>query len=61
MLLKMFVADFGDQLVYYATLVDPNNNQFETLVERINGIVYFRTKFYVIRDFYDVRQSGSLV
>jgi hypothetical protein len=39
MLLKMFVADFGDQLVYYATLVDPNNNQFETLAERINGIL----------------------
>jgi len=61
MLRKTFVADFGDKLGYYATLVDPSNNQFETLVERMNGIVYLTTVFKAIRDFNDVRQGGSVV
>jgi len=32
MLPKTFVADFGDQLGDYATIVNPNNNMFEMMV-----------------------------
>jgi len=40
----MFGADFRDQLTLYATLIDLKDNQFEVLVERINGAVLFFQK-----------------
>jgi len=41
MLPKMFGYDFGDQITRFATLTDPRNNNFEVLVERINGYLFF--------------------
>lgn len=35
MLPNMLGADFGDQITRFATLIDPRNNHFEVLVERI--------------------------
>lgn len=58
MLPKLFVTDFGDQIGSYVTLIDTNYNQFEILVERINGSVYLTTGFNAIRDFYDIRMGG---
>jgi len=40
----MFVEDFNDQIGCHATLVDPNNNEFEVLVKRFNGSVFFFIK-----------------
>jgi len=37
MLSNMFSRDFGDQISRYTTLVDPNNNEFQVLVERFNS------------------------
>jgi len=34
-------TDFGGQVNRFATLVDPKNNQFEVLVEKINRVVFF--------------------
>jgi len=56
---KTFVADFGAQLGDFTTFIDPNNNMFEVLVERISGTVFFTTGFNAIRDFYDVRCGGT--
>jgi len=42
-------------------MIDPNNNQFEMLVERINGTVYLMTGFNAICDFYNVRLDGTVV
>jgi hypothetical protein len=39
-------------------IIDTNYNQFEILVERINGSVYLTTGFNAIRDFYDIRMGG---
>lgn len=36
---SMFGQDFGDPIDRYATLLDPNNNEFEVLVERNNGSI----------------------
>jgi len=36
----MFVGDFGDQIGRYATLVDPNNNEFEVPVKMFNDSVF---------------------
>jgi len=58
MLPKMFVTDFGDQIGSYVTFVDTNYNEFEILVERINGALYLTTGFNAIRDFYDIRMGG---
>jgi hypothetical protein len=41
MLPKTFVSDFGASLGDYATFIDPNNNQFEVMVESICGNVFF--------------------
>ena len=43
MLPNMFVRDFGDQFIRYATLVNPNNNEFQVLVEKFNGS-FFKQK-----------------
>jgi hypothetical protein len=40
MLPKTFVSDFGASLGDYATFINPNNNQFEVMVERICGSVF---------------------
>ena len=37
---NMFAGDFGYQIDHYATLVDPNNNEFQVLVERFNGFFF---------------------
>jgi len=34
---NMFGSDFGDQINQIVTLIDPKNNKFEVLVDRING------------------------
>jgi hypothetical protein len=57
----MFVTDFGDQNGSYVTLVDTNFNQFEILVERINGSIFLTTGFNAIRDFYDIRMGGWIM
>lgn len=44
MLPNMFAKDFGDQITRFATLIDPKNNKFEVLVERVNGHVFFLPK-----------------
>ena len=61
MLSKTFVFDFGASLGDYATFIDPNNNQFEVMVERIRGSVFLTTEFNVIHDFCDVRLGGTIV
>jgi len=55
MLPKTFVSDFGASLGDYATFIDPNNNQFEVMVERIRGSVFLTIGFNAIHDFYVVR------
>jgi len=40
MLPNNFVSAFGASLGDYATFIDPNNNKFEVMVERIRGTVY---------------------
>lgn len=32
----MFAQDFRDQISRYASLVDPNDNEFQVLVKRFN-------------------------
>jgi hypothetical protein len=32
--------DFGDQVQRFATFIDAKNNQFEVLVERIDGRIF---------------------
>jgi len=34
---RMFGGDFGDRIGRFATLTDPKGNQFEVLVDSING------------------------
>jgi len=47
-------VDFGDQLYQYVTLVDPNHNEFEVLVERYNGGMYLTKGWSALRDFYNI-------
>ena len=61
MLPKAFVDAFGSQLGDFATFIDPNNNQFDVMVERICGVVFLTTGFNAIRDFYNVRLGGTIV
>jgi len=56
-----FVTSFGEQIGHSASMVDPKNNQFDVLVENINGNVYLTTGFNVIRDLYDVRFGGWVI
>jgi len=48
----MFSGDFGDQIERFATLTDPKANQFEVLVERINGHFFLTKGRKAIHDFY---------
>jgi hypothetical protein len=41
MLPNMFTNDFGKQVQRFATLIDAKSNQFEVLVEGIDGSVFF--------------------
>nr|ABD33280.1 hypothetical protein MtrDRAFT_AC158501g17v2 [Medicago truncatula] len=43
-------TDFGGQVNRFATLVDPKNNQFDVLVEKINGVVLLSKGWKVLRD-----------
>jgi len=40
MLPNMFVGDCGDHIGRYATMVNPNNNEFEVLMKRFNDSVF---------------------
>jgi hypothetical protein len=48
----MFGGDFGDQIGRFATLTDPKGNQFEVLVDAINGNFFLTKGWKAIRDFY---------
>jgi len=50
----MFGGDFGDQIGRFATLTDPKANQFEVLVERINGHFFLTKGWKAIREFYGI-------
>lgn len=54
MLPNMFTNDFGDQVQRFATLIDAKSNQFEVLVERIDGSVFFSKGWKSLRDFYGI-------
>ena len=54
-LLNMFAGDFDDQIGLYATLVDPNNNEFHMLVKRFNGSVFLTKGWPALVDLYDIR------
>ncbi|AES98289.1 transmembrane protein, putative [Medicago truncatula] len=54
MLPNMFMNDFGDQVQRFATLIDAKRNQFEVLVERIDGSVFFSKGWKSLRDFYGI-------
>jgi len=41
MLQNMFANDFADKINRFVNLIDPKNNHFEVLVERINGSYFF--------------------
>jgi hypothetical protein len=51
MLLKIFAADFCENIRRVATLIDPLGNQFEVLVEKINGNVYLTWGSFALKDF----------
>lgn len=38
-----FAEDFGDEIGSFATLIDPNNNQLELLVEKTNDRVLLKS------------------
>jgi len=52
---SLFGADFGDQITRLATLIDAKENQFEVLVERINGAFFLSKGWKALRDFYGIR------
>jgi hypothetical protein len=56
----MFADDFGGEICRVATLMDSSENQFECLVEKINGNVYLTRGWAALRDFYDIRIGGWL-
>jgi hypothetical protein len=39
------------------TLIDPNENQFEVLVEKINGNIYLTHGWFALHDFYNIQQG----
>lgn len=60
MLPSLFGNDFGDQIDRYATLVDPNHNEFEILVHRNNYGIFFTKGWHALRGFYNIK-LGSWV
>lgn len=61
MLPKTFVSDFGASQGDYVTFIDPNNSQFEVMVERIRDNMFLTIGFNAIRAVYDVRLGGTIV
>ena len=61
MLPKMFASDFRDNVHRYPTLIDPNGNQFEVLVEKINGNIYFTYGWPTLRDFYNIKYGTWVI
>lgn len=51
---RMFGSDFGDLIGRFATLTDPKGNQFEVLVDSINGDFFLTKGWKAIRDFYGI-------
>lgn len=60
MLPNMFAAEFEDQVQRFETLIDPKNNKFKVLVERMNDFVFFSKGWKVLRDFHGI-SLGALV
>jgi len=58
---SMFVADFGNEINYHATLIDLNNNQFDVAVEKVHGSIYLTKGRYALRDFYDICFSPWII
>jgi hypothetical protein len=50
----MFSQDFGHDVRRFARLTDPLGNQFEVLVEKINGHVYLMWGWKALKDFYNI-------
>jgi len=53
-----FGYDLGDEIDWYAMLIDENNNEFKIRVERINGSIFLTKGLAALRDFYDI-SSGA--
>jgi len=56
----MFGFDFGDQINWIVTLIDPKNNKFEVLVDKINGPFFLTKGWKVLRDLYGIRLGASV-
>jgi len=50
----MFGGDFGNRIGRFATLTDPKANQFEVLVDSINGDFFLTKGWKIIREFYGI-------
>ncbi|WJX65470.1 linoleate 13S-lipoxygenase [Trifolium repens] len=61
MLPRMFVDDFGHQIPRYVYLIDAKQNQFEILVDKLHGDIYFTRGWTAIRNFYDIRIGAWLL
>jgi hypothetical protein len=57
----MFVDDFGHQIPRYVYLIDSKQNQFEILVDKLHGDIYFTRGWTAIRNFYDIRIGAWLL
>jgi hypothetical protein len=57
----MFVDDFGDEIPRFAYLIDSKQNQFEVLVDKLHGDIYFTRGWTAIRNFYDIRIGAWLL
>jgi hypothetical protein len=57
----MFVDDFGHQVSRFVHLIDSKQNQFEVLVEKVHGDIYFTRGWTAIRNFYDIRIGAWLM
>jgi hypothetical protein len=51
MLQKMFPSSFSENINRHSTPTYPNENQFEVLVEKINGYIYLTHGWSALRDF----------
>ena len=54
MLPNMFANEFGDKINRFVNLIDPKNNKFEVLVEKINGSVFLSKEWKALNDFYGI-------
>ncbi|GAU42517.1 hypothetical protein TSUD_376450 [Trifolium subterraneum] len=60
MIPRMFANDFGGEICRIANLIDANDNQFEVLVEKINGNIYLTHGWASLGDFYNLRIGAWL-